>query len=180
MRYLWISILFSICLSALSAESLHGKIYTLPYDSKAALRAMLHRIDTAGHRIDAAIYSFTHKAIAKHLAKAAKRGVRIRIIFDKASNLRNRKSQLGYLAKYRNIRTMLLEGKPYGGRNGDNALMHMKMMVIDGKYLIAGSANWTYSAFGKNYEILCIMEDYATAKRAERAFEKMVRSAKPY
>ncbi|WP_353661828.1 phospholipase D-like domain-containing protein [Hydrogenimonas sp. SS33] len=155
-------------------------LYTMPYEARPALHRFVRAIDHARYRIDAAIYSFTHKTIAKHLKMAAARGVKIRIIFDRDANLRNRKSQLGYLAKYRNIRTYLLSGLPYRSPDGDRALMHMKAMVIDNRTVVLGSANWTYSAFGKNYEAILFSDDYAKAKRLENAFERMLRSATPY
>lgn len=178
MRRLWpLLALFSLLSFASPAQV---RCYTLPLESKDALSAMLKTIDNARYRIDAAIYSFTHKTIAKRLVNAAKRGVKIRILFDRSSNLKNPKSQLGYLAKYRNIETLLLEGRPYRRKGSERALMHMKLMIVDNRRIVSGSANWTYSAFGKNYEILCLTDDYALAKRLERSFEKMVREAKPY
>ena len=172
---LWLLPLF-LALNLFARDAL----YTMPYEARPALRHFIGVIDHARYRIDAAIYSFTHKTIAKHLKMAAARGVKIRIIFDKEANLRNRKSQIGYLAKYRNIRTYLLSGLPYRSPEGDRALMHMKTMVVDNKTVVLGSANWTYSAFGKNYEVILFSDDYAKAKRLERAFEKMLRSARPY
>ena len=135
-----------------------NELYILPNFAKPALKTLLKSIDKAHFRIDGAIYSFTHREIAKHLASAAKRGVKIRIIADYSSNAFNRRSQVGYLAKYPNIKIWLLKGKPYKRAN-DYGLMHMKMMVIDNRRIIFGSANWTYSAFGKNYEILSIVDD---------------------
>jgi phosphatidylserine/phosphatidylglycerophosphate/cardiolipin synthase-like enzyme len=180
MRHIWpLLALFSL-LTLLHADPTHLRCYTLPYESKEALRAMVKTIDGARYRIDAAIYSFTHKTIAKRLVNAAKRGVKVRIVFDRSSNLKNQKSQLGYLAKYRNIQTLLLEGRPYRKKGSERALMHMKVMIVDNRRIVTGSANWTYSAFGKNYEILCLIDDYALAKRLERSFERMVREAKPY
>ncbi len=152
----------------------------MPADAKKALHTMLESIDHAHFRIDAAIYSFTHKKIARRLAAAARRGVKIRIVFDKESNIRNRKSQIGYLAKYRNIQTMLIAGKPYRRDENDRALMHMKVMVIDNRRVVMGSANWTYSAFGKNYEYLCFTDDYALAKKFERGLATMFGKSLPY
>ncbi len=167
----------------LLAASLYGdvklKTFMLPGEAKPALKEMLHRIDGARYRIDAAIYSFTHKKIAKRLANAAKRGVKIRIIFDRESNFKNRRSQIGYLAKFRNIETYLLSGKKRRRGNGFG-LMHMKLMIIDNRYTVFGSANWTYSAFGLNYEIISFVESYAKAARMEREFEKMLRFASEY
>ncbi len=171
-------LLFLLAASLVCADT-KLKIYTLPEEAKPALKEMLHRIDTAKHRIDAAIYSFTHKAIAKRLAKAARRGVKVRILFDRESNLGNRRSQIGYLSKFRNIDTYLLDGKR-SGRGDRKGLMHMKLMVIDNSYLIFGSANWTYSAFGLNREIVVSVRDYAKAAKIERAFERMLPKAVPY
>ncbi len=155
------------------------KTYMLPDEAGTALKQMLHRIDGARYKIDAAIYSFTHKKIAKRLANAAQRGVKIRILFDRESNLHNRRSQIGYLSKFRNIETYLISGK--ARRNGKGyGLMHMKLMVIDNRYTIFGSANWTYSAFGLNYEVIAFAESYAKAASTERAFEKMLLKAVRY
>jgi len=82
-------VLFLLLAAALLGADKKLKIYTLPEEAKPALKQMLHRIDSAKYRIDAAIYSFTHKAIAKRLAKAARRGVKIRVVFDRESNIRN-------------------------------------------------------------------------------------------
>ena len=54
---------------------------------------------------------------------------------------------------------MLSKNKKYSG------IMHIKMAVIDKKIVIFGSANWTYSAFSKNYETLFVSKDYAMAKK---------------
>ncbi|WP_300364952.1 phospholipase D-like domain-containing protein [Hydrogenimonas sp.] len=177
---LWTFLLLVTHLSFLSAEPLSTHLYTLPFEADSALQRIIKTIDSSHNRIDAAIYSFTHKTIAKHLAKAAKRGVKIRIIFDKSANLHNRKSQLGYLAKYRNIETLVLEGKPYRKNRSEKALMHMKVMIVDNRRVVMGSANWTYSGFGKNYEVLCFIDDYGMAKQLERAFERMVKRTEVY
>ena len=171
-----LTLLLLLLLAPLAAQDL----YVMPYEAKPALQRLLKSIDRARYRIDAAIYSFTHHAIAKRLKNAAARGVRVNIVFDRAANLYNRKSQLGYLAKYRNIRCYTLSGRPYRSPDGDRALMHMKVMVIDWKLVVLGSANWTHSAFGKNYETLVFLKDYALAKRMERGLERMFREAKPY
>ncbi len=172
-------VLFFLLAAALIGADTKLKIYTLPEEARPALKQMLHRIDTAKHRIDAAIYSFTHKAIAKRLANAARRGVKVRVIFDREANLGNRRSQIGYLSKFRNINTYLLEGER--GRKGNRkGLMHMKLMVIDNTHLIFGSANWTYSAFGLNREIVVFTRDYAKAAKIERTFERMLSKAIPY
>ncbi|WP_197972075.1 phospholipase D-like domain-containing protein [Nitrosophilus labii] len=155
------------------------EIYILPYEAKPALDTLLKSIDLSKNQIDIAIYSFTNRKIAKHLKKAAKRGVKIRIIFDKESNLYNKRSQLRYLAKYKNIKTYIISGKPFK-KNDSYGKMHMKLMIIDNKRVILGSANYSYSAFGKNYEILYIKDDYKIAKKCEKYFERIKSKAQEY
>ena len=58
--------------------------------------------------------------------------------------------------------------------------MHMKSAVFDHRRVIFGSANWTYSAFGKNYEMLYVENDYAKAKQFEKYFEMMKKKSKPF
>lgn len=161
---------------SLNADS----IYFLPFESRPALKEMLKSIDLSKYKIDVAIYSFTNHVIAKHLKNAAKRGVKIRIIFDKESNLNNKRSQLRYLAKYRNIKTFVVSGKPYKRKKDDFGLMHMKLMIIDNKRVILGSANYSYSAFYKNYELLFFKDDYAIAKKAEKFYERVLAKAQEY
>lgn len=165
--------------SILLAGTLETKIYTLPKEAKPALKEIYRKIDSAKFKIDAAIYSFTHKKIARKLANAAKRGVKVRVIFDKEANLGNRRSQIGYLSKFRNVRTYLLSGKKRKRGKG-YGLMHMKMMIIDNRDIILGSANWTYSAFGLNHEVVAFLRSHQKAKRLEKSFEKMILKAEEY
>jgi len=178
MKKILANILFLLLVS-FSLNAKEGTLYVMPKESKEALSALLDSIDKAKYRIDAAIYSFTHKKIAKRLKNAAKRGVKIRIIFDKKSNRKYKKSQIRYLAKYSNIDIYLIDGKRFKNRDYFGK-MHMKLAIIDNKRLLFGSANWSYSAFGKNYELLYIIESYPMAKKAENYFEQMVKKAEKY
>ena len=163
-------------------SSLHARsvMFTMPGDARPALQRFLSVIDHAHYYIDAAIYSFTHKTIAKHLRAAAARGVHVRIIYDKSANLLNPRSSIGYLAKYRNVKVWTLSGRPYRHSGNKRSLMHMKLMIVDHRTIVIGSANWTYSAFGKNYETLLIFDDLYKARRLERAFQQMLQQARPY
>lgn len=155
------------------------EIFILPYESKVALKTILKNIDLSKSKIDVAIYSFTNKEIAKRLKNAAKRGVKVRVIFDKESNLNNKRSQLRYLAKYKNIDIYLVKGKPFK-RKDSFGKMHMKLMVIDNKTVILGSANYSYSAFSKNYEVIYIKNDYKIAKKCQKYFQKILKEATLY
>ncbi len=157
-------------------------LYLLPTEKKEALSTLLHTIDLAHNEIKVSIYSFTNKKIADRLKNAARRGVHVEIIFDESESRSKRgKSMIGYLAKYRHIKVYRLQG--LGSRTQKRkyrGIMHIKMAVIDQKWVIFGSANWTYKAFSKNYETLFIAKDYAMAKKFLRFFEKQKELATPY
>jgi len=157
-----------------------SELYLLPQDSSKALSAILKSIDHSHKSIRIMIYNFTHKKIAKRLKIAAKRGVRVEIIFDQKNGREDkRRSMLYYLAKYKNIFIYKLKGKYI--KSGDRyGIMHMKSAIFDHRRVIFGSANWTYSAFGKNYEMLYVEDDYAKAKQFEKYFEMMKKKSKPF
>ncbi len=147
--------------------------YLLPKDAKPALKAIMNNIDQSKKSIKITIYNFTHKKIAKRLQSAASRGVKIEIIFDERSaREQKKKSMLYYLAKYKNITVYKLKGKLSKNRKY-HGIMHLKTALFDHDRILFGSANWSYSAFSKNYELLYITKDYKIAKKFEHFFEDM-------
>ncbi|WDL69654.1 DUF1669 domain-containing protein [Helicobacter winghamensis] len=167
--------LSALCLSHLVANDL----YFMPKEQKQALNALLHTIKNTQNTLDVAIYSFTNREISKAIRDIAKKGVKVRIIYDEKSNKDPNKSTIGYLAKLNNIETCLLEGKR--SKNGKyNGLMHIKMAISDDKRLILGSANWSKSAFETNYETLLILDDKKLIKQSHNAFEEMFKKCEKY
>ncbi len=156
----------------------NNNFYLLPQDADKALSAILKNIDNSKESIKISIYNFTHKKIAKRLASAAKRGVKIEIIFDERSaNKQKKRSMLYFLAKYKNITVYKLKGK-ISKRKKYHGIMHLKTAIFDHKKILFGSANWSYSAFSNNYELLYITKDYAMAKKLEKYFEEMKKRSK--
>ena len=84
---------------------------------------------------------------------------------------------LGYLAKYKNITIYKLKGKRSKNRKY-YGIMHLKVALFDHNRIIFGSANWSRSAFGKNYELLYFSKDYKIAKKFEKFFEQMKKDSK--
>jgi len=156
------------------------KLYLLPADNKNAINSLCKHIDLARDDIKISIYTFTYKKIAKRLKNAAKRGVKIEIIFDKKQiKSKKGKSMIYYLSKYKNITTYTLQGL-HSKKNRYNGIMHIKMALIDNKISIFGSANWTKSAFSKNYETVMICKNYAIAKKFNKFFQIQKKRAKLY
>ena len=162
----------------LISSLLAGELYFMPFEAHMAKNQLLRWIDQAHSSIDVAMYSFTNGSIARHLKNAAKRGVHIRILFDH-DQIKDRYSKLRFLAKYRNIEIFTLRGK-YTKKGEYYGKMHIKMGIFDNKRVTFGSANWTNSAFSRNYEVIYFTKDFALAKKAKRGFERLLRSAKRY
>lgn len=147
--------------------------YLLPKDAKLALKAIMTNIDQSKKSIKITIYNFTHKQIAKRLQSAAKRGVKVEIIFDdRSTRTQKRKSMLYYLAKYKNITVYRLKGKISDNKKY-HGIMHLKTALFDHNRILFGSANWSYSAFSKNYELLYITKDYKITKKFENYFKEI-------
>jgi len=170
-------LLLLIMMSFSSPLSAKEEFFMLPKERDDALAAIIRKIELAKSSIHISIYNFTHKKIAKKLKNAAKRGVKIEIIFDEKSVKKKQgKSMLYYLAKYKNITAYKLKGKLAKNKKY-HGIMHMKMAVIDNKTVIFGSANWTYSAFSNNYELLYITQNYAIAKKFNKYFHLLKKEA---
>lgn len=155
------------------------QFFILPEDKKEAQHALMELLDSARSDIKVAMFSFTYRDLAKKLRKAAERGVKVTIIFDKESNLKSKHSQIGYLAKYRNIDCRLLSGLP-SDRGDWQGKMHIKLALIDGKTAALGSANWSYSAFNKNYETLLLTDSPAVIEKSKKYLKTMIQESESY
>ncbi len=157
----------------LNADSL----YFMPYDSKNAVNALVSEIKGAKKEVKIAIYSFTNREIAKAIRDSAKRGVSFKIVFDYKSNIDDSYSQIGYLAKLKNIEVCTLQGKNNGKYNG---IMHNKIALIDDKSVVFGSANWSKSAFEVNYEMMIISQNKSYIAQIDGYFTRMLKECKAF
>ena len=98
-------------------------------------------------------FVITEKRITNELIKAKQRGVDIKIIAD-ALNSSTQHS------KSRELRAagVSVKAENYAGK------MHSKSMIVDDKYVIIGSMNFSNSGENRNDENLIILEDSGAAK----------------
>lgn len=93
-------------------------------------------------------YSFTSPQIAKALADAFERGINVQILIDR-SQLKEKYSQLAFL-KDKGIPTFI---------DAPQGLAHNKVMVIDHRYVLSGSFNFTRAAESRNAENILFIDD---------------------
>lgn len=174
-KYAIVVLLCTFVVESCALSAPQDTLYMLPYEQKQALSALKSALKHARSDIKISIYSFTHNDIAKILRDVAKRGVKVHIIYDKESNMENKNSTIGYLAKYNNIFVCLLSGVPAKNKRYFG-IMHQKMAIIDDEILILGSANWSKNAFENNFETLLISSNADFIRKANQAFDKMRQS----
>jgi len=143
----------------------------MPHDGKTAQKRLISLFSHAKKEIKITMYTFTNKKIAKALKTAASKGVKITIIADK-KEAKYKYSVIPNLASIRNFHIYLLSGKNY--KNGQKAKMHVKLSIIDNRYVVTGSANYSYSAFFKNYEYLMISENSYLIARFSAFFNHLL------
>jgi phosphatidylserine/phosphatidylglycerophosphate/cardiolipin synthase-like enzyme len=114
--------------------------------------AIVNEMGQASSEIKVQAYSFTSRPIAKALADAHKRGVKVSVILDK-SNASAKYSAADFTANT-GIPTFI---------DDQHAIAHNKIIIIDQKTVVTGSFNFTRAAEERNAENLLIIKDKGVA-----------------
>ena len=96
--------------------------------------------------IDVLMHHLLFDKLIKELAKAAERGVRVRLVVNEADRA---ETERGAWSRLRAAGVAIR----YKRTNADAyQIMHHKLAIVDGRELFNGSGNWSGSAFFNNYE----------------------------
>lgn len=112
-----------------------------------ATEAIVNEINAADSLIRVQGYSFTSKPIAKALADARKRGLKVEVILDKSQ--RKEKYTSADFVAHAGIPTYI---------DAAHAIAHNKIIIIGRSVLITGSFNFSNAAEEKNAENLLVMK----------------------
>lgn len=127
-------------------------------------KEVLSKINSSQNSIDMALYGWDNvPEILDAFRKAKARGVKIRIAYDN--------SKISYYPDTQN----LLEIADEKSGDGVKDLMHNKFMIIDGKYVITGSMNFSktgFSGFNTNCVLSINSEEIANVYLEE--FSQMI------
>lgn len=121
--------------------------FLLPTHSSNALAMLVNKIEAAKKRVFVAMYTFTHQDLLKAILNAKRRGVDVKVLFDKDSI--SQTSKRAYISCKR-------EGVFCGFRK-KTGLLHYKTAIID-DCLVLGSANWTKAAFKSNDDSFLVID----------------------
>lgn len=117
---------------------------------------LVTEIATARREILVQAYGFTNPAIAQALADARRREVAVSVILDGGALGQKAGSAVAQQLAAAGIHILV---------DGDHAIAHNKVMVIDGSTVVTGSFNFTRSAQSRNAENLVILHDETLAGR---------------
>jgi phosphatidylserine/phosphatidylglycerophosphate/cardiolipin synthase-like enzyme len=132
-------------------------VYFSPYDK--ASKHIIPLINGAKHYIYMPTFLITHTKIADALINAKRRGVDVKILMN-AANTNTTHSKHEALRKA----GVQLKTETFAGK------MHSKTIIIDDKYIIAGSMNFSNSGENKNDENCLIIENEKLAKNYKQFF----------
>lgn len=147
---------FLIFLNYSLAEA-ETQVYFSP--SRDCINVLIKEIESASNSIKIAIYDFTNKEIADALIKAKQRGVSI-LISTEHSNKHD--------SAIPNLTRNKIEVRFTGERK-----QHNKYAIFDSKKVFTGSANWTYSAFKKNFENCILIDEKKPVEGFIKNFENI-------
>ena len=124
-------------------------------------------INAAEHTVHGAIYGLTDEAIAQAMIKAKERGLSVRLVHDKTQ-----------AAGRRDVTEELTSAgvRVHVQRGSRGGILHDKFLIIDKKYVITGSFNWTNNATKRNDENFVVLDD--DAPRFEAEFERLWNEAR--
>ena len=147
-----LTILFLLFATTVNAT----EVYFTP--SNDCQEQIIKLIDKAQNNINIAIYSFTDNKIYNTLIK--KKNI-VKIIAD-GKQSKGKSSKIDLLS-FNNVKVC----KRLSG------VMHNKYMIIDDKYIITGSYNWSDGARKSNNENCIVINDINVIKKYQKNFNEL-------
>ena len=133
------------------------EVYFSPQDNSVA--RIVELINSSKEYVYLPTFLITQKDISNALIAARKRGVDVRLIIDANSTSTSNSKHATLRAN-----SILLKTENYGGK------LHSKSIIIDDKYVITGSMNFSNSGKSKNDENVLIINNSAIAKNYKAFF----------
>lgn len=121
---------------------------------------MIDMVDGAQATIDMAVMGFTYEPLIEALIEAHDRGVTIRAVGD-AGHLYNTGYQM-----FADRHIPMVSGNL-------SHIMHDKFMVVDGRFVFAGTANWSWSDLRQNVNNTIVIDSPAVAADFTDEFEQL-------
>ena len=158
------SFLFSAEIKPICDREYFPAVHSLLKNAKSSIYLIMHSIRYYDEHPGSSANLF-----CKDLIAAAKRGVDVKAIIEQSdlemfadNSQRNR--DVGYRLARGGV-TVYLDPL--------ETTTHCKLLVVDQKYTVIGSTNWSYYALDKNYESSVLIDSEKTANYFVKYFEKI-------
>ena len=130
---------------------------------------LVELLDGATKSVDVAIYGLNRARVVDAIVAAKQRGVAVRVLLDNVQSAG--KKEAAQLAK--------LDAAGVEHHHQHHAgIMHMKVAVVDARFVVWGSYNWTDPATEKNDEVVSYADCADVAARFAPEFEQRWRAAR--
>ena len=141
-------------------------VHSLLKNAKSSIYLVMHQIRYYDEHPGSSANLFCNDLIA-----AAKRGVDVKAIIEQSdleifSDNSKRNREVGY---------RLAKGGVTVYFDPLKTTTHCKLLIVDKRYTVIGSTNWSYYALDKNYESSILIESEKTANYFIKYFEKLCR-----
>jgi phosphatidylserine/phosphatidylglycerophosphate/cardiolipin synthase-like enzyme len=125
-------------------------------------QVLIKYINQARSSIHIMIYEFTLKSIESSLVDARNRGIEIKLVMDRSESMSHSSlypdlKQRGFDVKIANVA----------------GIMHDKVAIIDGQYVIEGSFNYSNAAVTSNAENLVVINDAIISQAYQNQFQQL-------
>jgi cardiolipin synthase len=152
-------------------------------NGEEAYPAMLEAIQHARQTVSLVTYIFDRddvgRAFAQALGKAARRGVEVRVLIDAMGTRYSWPSILPTLRRERVPYARFLPSSALWRPMSLNMRTHRKIMVVDGCWVLLGSANWDPRSLRLNFEFNLECYDAELAGRLDQWIETKLSDAHP-
>ena len=132
-------------------------------------KAMANLIRSARKEVFICIYMFTSRVLAQAVMQAHGRGIKVALVMDSKESTAAYGKAKDFVEKGIDVKFVKPQQDSRGGRYSK---FHHKFAVIDGKYVITGSFNWTQAADILNQENVLIINNKTLAKAYRKEFSK--------
>jgi phosphatidylserine/phosphatidylglycerophosphate/cardiolipin synthase-like enzyme len=132
--------------------------------------AVVAEIRSAKRSILVQAYSFTSEAICSALETKHRSGVAVRVIVDRKGNSDGERTQADWLSG-QGVEVLT---------DGQHAIAHNKVMIIDDAVVITGSFNFTAAAEHSNAENLLVIRDPTLAAAYARNWQQHLAHSQPW
>ncbi len=123
---------------------------------------LLPLLQQATQSVHLMAFSFTSNAIADELLRLKATGVEVKVVLDKGQSGQSSSQYDDLLAQQVDIR-----------RDGNIYKLHHKVIIIDQRYVVTGSYNFSENAESRNDENSVVIDDFSIAAQFEAEFNKV-------